>query len=131
MKKMLGIILVLVFFSSFLFGCAGIHKRPTYTYESEINLAEFRNWDVFQQTNPLYDFCNRTFAILRNPDLQAPISYVLTQAIDKHLIGYAYYKGNELFVYIYEESPSRYERMKPSKRQRREIQQWLGPYLFR
>lgn len=107
-----------------------------YTYESEINPKEFKRWEIIQQTHPAEDYYGRSFAILKNPDLFHPIGFVLIQAnghcCENDLIGYAYYKRDELFVYVYYSSyGGRYVRIKVSPQQKREIDSWLGPHLRR
>lgn len=144
----LGFVLVIVLGLIF-FGCATAPvvtepARPTYTYEGELDpkeLTDETKWLMIQASYPP-DYLDNVVSVMKNIGSTSLISFMLvrvdysqwTEEGKPLLTGYAYYKENKLFVYVYFKANGQHYRRLEQKYvdlHRRHIDRWLKPHLGR
>ena len=95
-----------------------------FTYEGEINPEEFLAWDNVPGTERMED----TFVmsvVLANPDQTLKIKKIRTYVfiLTSKLIGYRYFKENELFIYTLDIERNKYVRRYLSESKRKDCAQ--------
>jgi len=104
--KKFVIFLVLVLVAFFL---------VAYTYEGEIDPKEFLNWKQVEGSGRWESSLIWT-AVLSNPDKESKIKEVRVYIlVNQKLIGYRYFKQNELFMYQLDMETDKYIRTFLSK----------------
>lgn len=92
-----------------------------FTYEGEINPEEFRTWVSIPGTETMVNTFVAT-AVLVNPDQESKIKKVriFVFILTSKLMGYRYFKGNELFVYVLDLERNKYVREYLSESERKD-----------
>ncbi len=108
----------------------------SYTYHpSSVDPKIFKSW-ITVRKGPIDDL-NITFIVKKNPDKDASIRAVLMRwewqggdvELNGRLLGYAYYEGNTLKAYLYDEISDYYYKFEYSYQDKLDIDYWLGPFL--
>jgi len=104
----------------------------SFTYDGDINPNVIDTWERVETSPP--DSQGIFLIITRNPDQLSPVKYVvfLLKAIsfkDSAVIRYAYYRNDEFFNLVFNDSLERYQRIKATQGFRDAFDNLLKPYL--
>ncbi len=99
-------------------------KCSAYTFESELDPQDIGKWTMIE----ISVSSSGVYLVVANPDPMAKIRVAVLKTLNSgEIIGYAYLKNDELFVYVY--ANESYRQVMPTPEQTEAIKNWLIPHL--